>query len=138
MTIYKNFKISACFQGFETNENWKDREERGKFWVYVTNMDTKEKARFTFWDSLANAEKCVDVLGDDDTLSAFYCFVSDALSGCNTFSDFCGEFGYNEDSRSAYRIYAACKRAFKSWARVSGMDEGETCDFLNELQEIAG
>lgn len=138
MTIYKNFKISACFQGFETNENWKDREERGKFWVYVTNTDTKEQARFTFWDSLANAEKGVNVLDDESTLEAFYCFVSDALSGYNTFSDFCGEFGCNEDSRSAYRIYAACKRAFKSWARVSGMDEGETCDFLNELQEIAG
>lgn len=137
MTTYKNFKINARFQGFETNENWKDREERGKFWVYVTNMDTKEKARFTFWDSLRNTERGV-VLDGDELLTAFYFFVSDAMAGAESFHDFCGDFGYNEDSRSAYRIYTACKRAFKSWARVSGMDESATCDFLNELQEIAG
>lgn len=60
MTIYKNFKISACFQGFETNENWKDREERGKFWVYVTNTDTKEKPvsrSGTVWQTLKRESK---------------------------------------------------------------------------------
>lgn len=137
MTIYKNFKISAKFQGVEVNKTF-GTEPNTKYFVYVTNTETGAKTRFTFWDSVANTKNGITTLGDDSALTAFYCFVSDALSGCNTFSDFCGEFGYNEDSRSAYRIYAACKRAFKSWARVSGMDEGETCDFLNELQEIAG
>lgn len=138
MTMYKNFKINAKFQGFEACKAWNDTKSRGKFFVYVTNSETGAKTRFTFWDCLANAEKCITDLDEYSTLNAFYCFVSDALTGCNTFSDFCGEFGYDEDSRNAYRIYTACKRACKSWARVSGMDESETCDFLNELQEIAG
>lgn len=138
MATYKNFKINARFQGLEVCKAWSDAKPRAKYFVYVTNSDNGAKTRFSFWDSLANTEKGVNVLDDESTLEAFYCFVSDALSGCNTFSDFCSEFGYDEDSRSAYRIYTACKRAFKSWARVSGMDDGETCDFLNELQEIAG
>lgn len=138
MTTYKNFKINAKFQGFEPNKAWEDDKPRRKFFVYVTNTDTNAKTCFTFWDSIASVENGAKALDEYNTLNAFYCFVSDALSGYNTFSDFCGEFGYDEDSRSAYRIYTACKRAFKSWARVSGMDEGETCDFLNELQEIAG
>lgn len=137
MTIYKNFKISAKFQGFEINKAWNDVKPRGKFFVYVTNTETGAKARFTFWGSFSDAQNGFKDLDKEGTLNAFYCFVSDALSGCNTFSDFCGEFGYSEYSRSAYRIYTACKRARKSWERVSGMDESATCDFLNELQEIA-
>lgn len=138
MTTYKNFKINARFQGVEANKVWGDTEPHAKYFVYVTNSETGAKTRFTFWDSLANTEKGIKALDDYSTLNAFYYFVSDSLSGCDTFSDFCGEFGYDEDSRNAYRIYTACKRACKSWARVSGMDESETCDFLNELQEIAG
>lgn len=137
MTTYKNFKINAKFQGVEVNKTF-GTEPNTKYFVYVTNTETGAKTRFTFWDSVANTEKGIKALDDYSTLNAFYYFVSDSLSGCNTFSDFCGEFGYNEDSRSAYRIYNACKRACKSWARVSGMDESATCDFLNELQEIAG
>lgn len=137
MTTYKNFKIVAKLQGAEINKEWNDNKPRNKYFVYVTNTDNGEKTRFTFWDSLDNTRRGV-VLDGDDLLNAFYCFVSDALSGSENFSDFRGEFGYDEDSRSAERIYKACKRSYKSFVRVSGLPYDEIFDFANELQEIAG
>lgn len=36
--------------------------------------------------------------------------VSDCDSGCGTFSDFCSNLGYDEDSRKALDIYLACQK----------------------------
>ena len=137
MTTYKNFKIVAKLQGAEISKAWNDNEPRNKYFVYVTNTDNGEKTRFTFWDSLYNTQ-CGVVLDGDGLLNAFYCFVSDALSGSGSFSDFCSEFGYDEDSRSTECIYKACKRSHDSFCRVSGLDDSDMYDFANELQEIAG
>ena len=137
MATYKNFKISAKLQGAEINKAWNDKEPRNKYFVYVTNTESGQKTRFTFWDSANNARAGV-ILDNGELLSAFYCFVSDACSGLYSFSDFCNEFGYDEDSRSAERIFKACQRAYKSFSRVSGLDDSSIYDFINELQEIAG
>ena len=72
-----------------------------------------------------------------DTLNAFYCFVSDALSGTYSFSEFCGEFGYDEDSRKAEQTWKACQRSLKKFERVSGYGLDEMYDFINELSEVA-
>lgn len=133
-----NFGISVGTDNRKTSKKaWNDGEARNKYFVYVTNTENGEKTRFTFWDSLNNTQRGA-VLDGDELLSAFYCFVSDALSGAESFSDFCGEFGYDEDSRNAERIYKDCKRSYESFVRVSGLPYDEICDFANELQEIAG
>ena len=137
MTNYKNFKIVAKLQGAEINKEWNDNKPRNKYFVYVTNTDNGEKTRFTFWDSLDNTQRGV-VLDGGELLSAFYCFVSDVCSGLYSFHEFCGEFGYDEDSRKAERIFNACKRSYKSFSRVSGLDDSSIYDFINELQKIAG
>ena len=46
-----------------------------------------------------------------------------------SFEDFCGDFGYNIDSRSAYKIY---KAVCKEWVKV----ERVFGDCLETLQEI--
>ena len=75
---------------------------------------------------------------EHDVLNAFYCFVSDALSGLDSFDEFCGEFGYDTDSRKAKKVYKACKRAYEKFKRVSGFaDDDEFYGFINELAEIA-
>lgn len=137
MTTYKNFKIVAKLQGAEINEAWNDNEPRNKYFVYITNMETGEKTRFTFWDSLNNTQRGV-VLDGEELLNAFYRFVSEACCGLYSFSEFCNEFGYDEDSRKAERIFNACKRSYKSFSCVSGLDDSSIYDFINELQEIAG
>lgn len=137
MITYKNYKIVAKLQGAEINKAWNDNKPRNKYFVYVTNTDNGEKTRFTFLDSLDNTRRGV-VLDGDDLLNAFYCFVSDACNSLYSFSDFCSEFGYDEDSQSTKRIFKACQWAYKSFSRVSGLDDSSIYDFINELQEIAG
>lgn len=43
--------------------------------------------------------------GAADVLS---CLISDAFAGEQTFADFCGDFGYDEDSRKAERTWKQC------------------------------
>ena len=39
-----------------------------------------------------------------------YCLISDTSFGQETFADFCGNTGYDEDSRKAMDIYLACQK----------------------------
>lgn len=48
-----------------------------------------------------------------------------------SFEDFCSEFGYDTDSRSAERTYKAVKREWGKVIRVFG--EGECLDDLREI-----
>lgn len=47
-----------------------------------------------------------------------------------TFEEFCDEFGYDEDSRKAERIWKAVKKEYKNVCRLFG-------DVMDELREIA-
>lgn len=47
-----------------------------------------------------------------------------------TFEDFCDEFGYDQDSRSAERIYKAVRREWGNVERLFG-------DILDKLRKIA-
>lgn len=47
-----------------------------------------------------------------------------------TFEDFCGNFGYDEDSRKAEKTYKAVKKEFKAMERLF------TPEILEEMQEI--
>ena len=46
-----------------------------------------------------------------------------------TFETFCGDYGYNEDSRKAEKVFKAVQREYKAVERLFG-------DILTELQEI--
>ena len=45
------------------------------------------------------------------------------------FADFCGNYGYDEDSRKAYKIYLAVKKEYNAVNRLFN-------DCMEELQEI--
>lgn len=47
-----------------------------------------------------------------------------------TFENFCSEFGYDEDSRTAERIYFAVQKEYSQLARIF------TPEQLEEMQEI--
>lgn len=128
---YKNFQIIAIFKGdkewnadnlHRNSNNWK---------VTVKNTETGEKAKFDFWSSIASP----NLKTEYDILNAFYCFVSDAVSGDQPFEHFCGELGYDTDSINAKRTWKACK---KSLEKLGGIYDGDIYDLVNELSEIAG
>lgn len=68
---------------------------------------------------------------DNAPFDAFNCFVSDALSGSETFEDFCDNFGYDNDSRKAEKIYFACQDQLKKLRQVYYHD---IYDLANSLE----
>ena len=130
-TTYKNFKITAEFDGLKV-ASWGEYNDRHNK-VTIKNLENGKRTSFDFWGSIKNPS----LESDYDLLNAFYCFVSDALSGLYSFDEFCGEFGYDTDSRKAEKIYKASKRAYAKFERVSGFSESGLYDFINELSEVA-
>lgn len=51
------------------------------------------------------------------------CLVSDCDLGCGTFSDFCSNLGYDEDSRKAFDIYLACQKISDRLTGLGVMEE---------------
>lgn len=124
---FKQFEIKASYKGNKKAE-W-SQDNFNNHMVTVTNLETKEKIRFEFWASIA-----YPVLKTEyDILNAFYCFVSDAVSGNYSFEQFCSEFGYDTDSRQAEKIYRKC---IKQYDRLSKIFDGDIYEFANELQEV--
>jgi hypothetical protein len=123
---FKNFTVNANFKGDKEasfiKNNWNNHL------VTVTNNDTKQRCTFEFWASIARPE----LDGEYDVLNAFYCFVGDAINGKMDFDEFCGEFGYDNDSRTAERTWKACKRATTKLERIY---DGDIYDLANELSE---
>lgn len=127
-TAFKNFTVSAVFVGDKAarwgNDNWNNHR------VTVYNQYTGKRTSFDFWGSIMNPELRTRY----DLLNAFYCFLSDAASGNQSFNEFCREFGYDEDSISARDTWRACQQSLEKAKRILNTD---LYDFLNELAEIA-
>lgn len=53
-------------------------------------------------------------------VDVLYCLASDAQAVCfgQSFDDFCGEFGYDTDSRTAEKAYNACRDAWSGLIRL--------------------
>lgn len=128
---YNEFTINTNFD-MNKPSHW-DERNWNHHTVTVYSKKTGKRTRFDFWGSIMNPELDTEY----DVLNSFYCFVSDAISGTYSFSEFCGEFGYDEDSRKAERTWKACKRSLEKFQRMSGYSEDEMYDFINDLAEIA-
>lgn len=125
---YKNYRIAATYTGEKAapwgngQENWNHHR------ITVTNTETGKRTTFDFWASIAHP-----VLDSTyDVLNAFYCFVSDAVSGMESFTEFCSNFGYDNDSITALKTWRACKRSYDKLSRIY---DGDLYDLINELSE---
>lgn len=131
MTVtFKNWKITATYTGSKA-ANWGGNVENwNHHTVTVTNTENGKRTRFDFWASIAKPE----LDSDYDIMNAFYCFVSDAIYGDMSFSDFCAGLGYDEDSRKAYKVWTACKRSKAKLERI-GVDD--VYALLDSLEDYA-
>jgi len=78
----------------------------------------KGRPAYTFWYSMGSAHA-----GKEPELDGVLsCLASDAsgYENARTFEEFCGEYGYETDSRKAERIYRACGRAAAALKRLLG------------------
>lgn len=128
---FKNIRVSARYVGNEAAPFNPDNYHNHRVRVY--NVDNRKRTSFKFWASVMNPELCSRY----EVLNALYCFVSDAVSGLDSFEDFCRNFGYDPDSRSAYKIWQICQRSSVKALRVFGLSRSELYEFLNALSEIA-
>ena len=66
------------------------------------------KQSFDYYGSHSDYQKGITELPVSDIRNALGCIMSDGLNGLMDFEEFCGEFGYDDDSRNAERIHKAC------------------------------
>lgn len=82
---------------------------------------------FDFWGGVNDAEK-----GEDPSAYDVLACVSGDINCPETFADFCGEYGYDEDSRKAFATFERC-RDFGAQLRDFFQDSDER----ESLAEIA-
>lgn len=86
---------------------------------------------FEFWGSLAQPE----IQTDDQNISAFYCFLSDAVAGDMDFNEFCNTFGYDIDTPEAENVWNACYEATQK-VKSTFDDLYELMDFLKKKHHV--
>jgi hypothetical protein len=128
---FKNIRVSAVYVGNEAAPFMPSNYNNHRVRIY--NTVSHKRTSFKFWASMMNP----DLRSRYDVLNALYCFVSDAVSGLDSFEDFCSNLGYDTDSRSAFKTWQACQRSSIKAMRVLGVSRSELYEFLNALAEVA-
>lgn len=154
-----NAKCEIVYGGISRNENWKEKEKRnwydvtittprGKmtftFWDSIRNTEisamtfeeyAKKKLKYNRVEGMSYGEK-VKVKNDLARLKAGAVPNEYDVLTClekydvGTFEDFCSEFGYDEDSKTAERIYIAVIKEYKDLTRIFTEEQ------MEELREI--
>lgn len=129
-TTFRNFSISATYLGNKAAGWGGDMPENyNNHRVIVRNSRNGKRIQFEFWASLADPE----LRKPSDLRNAFECFLSDAIAGKQSFEDFCGDFGYDVDSRKAEKTWKACQRAAEKADRLLG--DADLYDLANALRD---
>ena len=132
-TQYKQFRITSTFLNDKLWSADDKMQNYNNHLVTIVNTETHKKTAFEFWGSIMKPE----IETEQELLFAFYCFLSDGEGSRYGFENFCFEFGYDTDSRKAYKTFKACEKSLKKAERI-GIDENMACDIMNDLQENYG
>lgn len=95
-------------------------------WTVVLRYK-RRRMTFSFWTGITcSLPVCFD---------AAYCVISDAqgVNNSRSFEDWCGDYGYDSDSRTAERTYKQCTKQSdklqallgEDYERILGLDEEE-------------
>lgn len=146
------------YGGIARNENWKEEEKRNWYDVIITS--SKGSMTFVFWDSIHNtkisqmsleqycAKKLKRTLKDccysegvkltkelkkkkEEAIPNAYNVLAHLVKyDPGSFEDFCQEYGYDEDSRTAERTYFAVQKEYHELLKVFTEEQ------MEELREI--
>lgn len=99
-----------------------DKESRD---IYDITLQRGEKSyTFSFGQSMVNSEECIEPTPYD----VLACLTK---YDPGSFSWFCDDFGYSEDSDQAYETYKAVKKEYKE---LSNLYSSEELDLMGEIQ----
>lgn len=73
--------------------------------------------------------------GEPDAACVVDCLTMDTYAGELSFSEFCGEFGYDEDSRRAEEIWRKCRDIGHKVRRFLGDRFDEVADIARESRD---
>lgn len=121
---FGNVIATIKYKGEKENPYWSASSNQHHV-VTIRNVKTRRTASFDYWASIAEPY----VENRNGLKDALNCLGSDALSGDDTFEGFCGNFGYDQDSRKAEKIYKACVKTYNKLLVVGGEELIE--DFNN-------
>ena len=117
-TTFKSLarKVRLTFDyGAQLDWDKQDEWHRNANGYHCTLHYQGRRYTFNFWQGTGiahdpTAEACLD------------CLLSDAQSGDMSFSAFCRELGYDEDSRKAEQTWKACQKSAANMRRLLGDD----------------
>lgn len=107
-------------------------DSRPRYKHFISVSVGGKRTSFNYYTSIADYEAGKTEMYPDELKTAFYNFLSDAQLGLNTFEEFCSELGYDEDSRSAEKIWKACRMSAK---KITTLGLGDVHDLINEFSE---
>lgn len=127
-----NTVLTSSFIGTSSNVWEGDKLPRNQFRITISNANGRGWFKYT--DSYNNYSKGITELDESGVKNALYCFLSDGscYSSCFDFADFCANFGYDEDSRKAWKAWKACKRSHEKAAQLFGNDYANEMDTLED------
>lgn len=107
---------------FKTHDYYFSGDKETRDIYNVTLKNGSHRYRFTFGQSISNqgtAPTAYDVLACIEKYPVY------------DFADFCANYGYDEDSRSAFKTYKAVKR---EWENVNKLFTEDQLELLREIQ----
>ena len=125
---YKNIKLESKFKG---NKLWKcsNLHNMNNHKITVINLETKKRLTFDYWCSIASPR----IEKEIDLFESFNCFLSDSMSGNQSFELFCDELGYEPYEKESKKIYNACVKSLEKFERV--FPEYDIYDLCNDIRE---
>ena len=150
-----NATINIEFSGLAVNRQWKEKEKRCFYDVTITTPNGS--MNFDFWDSIHNtkiqqmtleqwarkhhldiyyywdkvqAQRELKAAKEEAKPTAYSVLACLTKYDPGTFEDFCSDYGYDEDSRTAEQIYFAVCKEYRQLAKIF------TPEQMKELQDI--
>lgn len=135
-------KMKIEYVGLAVNKEWKEKQKRCLYEITLTSP--RGSMIFDFWDSIRNTEirtmpfDAYNVQANKELAAKKKAAVPSVydvlacLQKCDpgTFENFCSDYGYDEDSRTALRVYLAVQNEYTQLARLF------TPEQMEELAEI--
>ena len=137
---YSKMKIE--YVGLAVNKEWKEKEKRCLYEITLTSP--RGSMTFDFWDSIRttrirtmpfdayNVQANKELAAKKKAAVPSVYDVLACLQKCDpgTFENFCSDYGYDEDSRTAIRVYLAVQNEYTQLTRLF------TPEQMEELAEI--
>lgn len=135
-------KMKIEYVGLAVNKEWKEKQKRCLYEITLTSP--RGSMIFDFWDSIRNTEirtmpfDAYNVQANKELAAKKKAAVPSVydvlacLQKCDpgTFENFCSDYGYDDDSRTAMRVYLAVQNEYTQLARLF------TPEQMEELAEI--